>query len=128
MSELPPLTAADLADLLKLHQNTTQGLWGQRATSHNTVAKNEGRPDYRIADFHHASDASFVDAAHKYMPTLIAIAQAREADLKVMRQALEATQGLIVWDKARGFPVPYRIRDPIHAIIEQLRAATGGQP
>lgn len=96
------LTPEVLSDLLELHARTSHGVWGQGATSHNTVAKREGQPDYRIADFHHADDASFVDAAHKYMPLLIAALQwqaeqqkgeARKPDDEVVRYCPEC--GLI---------------------------------
>lgn len=65
------VSEADLADLMALHKFTSEGVWAQGQTSHHTVAKREGRDDYRIAEFHHAADASFVDVAHKYMPLLI---------------------------------------------------------
>lgn len=65
------MSEADLADLMALHKFTSEGVWAQGQTSHHTVSKREGRDDYRIAEFHHAADASFVDVAHKYMPLLI---------------------------------------------------------
>lgn len=66
------LNEAFLTDLMELHSNTSQGQWCKGATSHNTVAKKEGLPDYHVADFRHAKDASFVDAAHEFLPAMIA--------------------------------------------------------
>jgi uncharacterized protein (DUF2461 family) len=50
-----------------------------------------------------------------------AIAQAREADLKVMRQAMEALE-----DHAKQYP--HMQKGYTLDAIEQLRKATGGQP
>lgn len=68
---------------------------------------------------------------HDYART--AIAQAREADLAVMRTALEALENLIKRIEINGGIGAYKdgpvfvMRDA-HAAIEQLRKATGGQP
>jgi hypothetical protein len=40
----------------------------------------------------------------------------------LLEQVLEASKGLVEWDAARNFPVPYRVRDPIHAAINALWA------
>jgi hypothetical protein len=103
------LTPEVLSDLLQLHARTSQGVWGQGATSHNTIAKREGQPYYRIADFHHADDASFVDAAHKYMPLLIAALQWQaeqqkgEADPLDMPLPCDITVGHVTMSK--GVPL-----------------------
>ena len=60
-----------LTDLCELHDRTGGGVWVQGMSSHETVLKREGQPDYHVAHFRHADYASFVDAAHKYMPLLI---------------------------------------------------------
>jgi hypothetical protein len=36
--------------------------------------------------------------------------------------AHNALELLLEWDKSRNFIVPYRVRDPIHAAMNQLRA------
>jgi hypothetical protein len=36
--------------------------------------------------------------------------------------AHNALELLLEWDKSRDFIVPYRVRDPIHAALKQLRA------
>lgn len=48
--------------------------------------------------------------------------EALEAELERAREAL---RGVITWDAARGFPVPYRVRDPIHACLVEGHPATG---
>jgi len=60
-----------LTDLCALHDQTGGGVWARGMSSHETVLKREGKPDYHVAHFRHADYASFVDAAHKYMPLLI---------------------------------------------------------
>ena len=39
------------------------------------------------------------------------------------QKALTALEGLITWDAVRNYPVPYRVRDPIHEAINALRSA-----
>lgn len=34
---------------------------------------------------------------------------------------LAACDGVIAWDKARKFPIPYRVRDPIHKAIDSMK-------
>lgn len=34
---------------------------------------------------------------------------------------LSACESVIAWDKAREFPIPYRVRDPIHAAIASVK-------
>ena len=89
----------ELDDLLELHKRTSEGVWSQGMTSHHTVAKREGSPDYRIAEFHHADDASFVDAAHKYMPKLIELARAALASQQAVKgEPLTDEQIDACWD------------------------------
>ena len=73
-----------LTDLCALHDRTGGGVWVQGMSSHETVLKREGKPDYHVAHFRHADYASFVDAAHKYMPLLIG----EITDLRSERDAL----------------------------------------
>ena len=42
---------------------------------------------------------------------------------EVVEQALSAIEKAVLWDKDRGFAVPYAVRDPLHAGINTLRAA-----
>lgn len=63
-------------DLAGLYAQTTPGKWGKGQTSHHTVSRREGQPPYRIAEFHHAHDAAFCDAAHTFMPTLLEVLRA----------------------------------------------------
>lgn len=54
-------------------------------------------------------------------------AQGQEDELRRQRdQLLEALKGVIQWDKARKFPIPYRVRDPIHAAIAAVEQAKEG--
>ena len=34
--------------------------------------------------------------------------------------AREALAGVIAWDKRRGFPIPYKVRDPVHFALAKL--------
>lgn len=79
-----PLSTDVLTDLCTLHDRTGCGVWAQGSSSHETVLKREGQPDYHVASFRHADYASFVDAAHKYMPLLIG----EVTDLRSERDAL----------------------------------------
>lgn len=36
------------------------------------------------------------------------------------QQALEALEAVIAWDAQRGYIVPYKVRDPVHAAILAL--------
>lgn len=93
------VTAVDLDDLMRLHKNSTAGKWQQGQTSHHTVSKREGAEPYRVAEFRHAADASFCDAAHEWMPKLIAAitaphaASLREQELsKALEEAATSLQ------------------------------------
>lgn len=42
--------------------------------------------------------------------------------LEIQRdELLAACEAVIAWDKARRFPIPYRVRDPIHAAIARAK-------
>lgn len=56
-------------------------------------------------------------------PEAAARIEALEAELE---RAREAMRGVITWDAARGFPIPYRVRDPIHACLVEGHPPTGG--
>jgi len=58
-------------DLRGLHAQTTPGDWGKGQTTHHTVSRRKGQEPYRIAEFHHANDAAFCDAAHALFPLLL---------------------------------------------------------
>lgn len=66
-------------DTLKLaYEQTTQGRWSEGRTSHHTVC-NGGRYErqaYPIGEFHHATDAEFVDYAHEHWQVLMEALQA----------------------------------------------------
>ena len=53
-----------LTALIEAAKAATPGKWKQGMSSHHTVSEREGTGDYRIAEFHHAADASFVDHAN----------------------------------------------------------------
>lgn len=54
--------------LLIGHDRSTGDKWQRGLSSHHTITDT----GYRIAEFHHADDASFVDAAHALIPELMA--------------------------------------------------------
>lgn len=68
-------------DLAIFHQGSTQGKWGKGKTTHETVAL---FPDgaYRIGEFRHADDASFVDYAHHHAPAIISSMRQLAAELE----------------------------------------------
>jgi hypothetical protein len=69
-----------LKELEQLLETATPRPWGKGVSSHHTVCKDNTFNGYRIAEFHHADDASLVDYAVNSLPTLIAaLRQAREA-------------------------------------------------
>lgn len=41
--------------------------------------------------------------------------------LKQRDELLAAIEGVIAWDKRRGFPIPYKVRDPAHAAIASVK-------
>lgn len=46
----------------------------------------------------------------------------RFVELEKQRDVLlAACEGVIAWDKRRGFPIPYKVRDPIHAAIASVK-------
>lgn len=47
-----------------------------------------------------------------------------EAERKLV-EAVEAVKGVIEWDKRRGFPIPYKVRDPLHAFLSSKEAERG---
>lgn len=74
MSDLSELSLADaVLELQVALRESTPGRWCKGMTSHHTVAKfTTGRKPYAIGEFHHAADASFVDACHELLPILLA--------------------------------------------------------
>lgn len=65
-----------LHDLAVLHSASTQGEWVKGDTTHDTVIERDGgKKQYHIASFHHASDAAFVDACHRWVPSVLAEVQ-----------------------------------------------------
>ena len=58
-------------DLKELHKNTTQGVWTKGLSSHHTVVHVKMDFSYNVAEFRHANDAAFCDAAHNYLPALL---------------------------------------------------------
>ncbi|WP_431509792.1 hypothetical protein [Variovorax sp. DAIF25] len=82
-TQAPPL--ADIVhDLRGLHAQATPGVWSKGQTTHHTVSRVDGLPPYRIAEFHHAKDASFCDAAHMFLPTILAALEARDAEIAAL--------------------------------------------
>jgi hypothetical protein len=51
-------------ELLALAEAATPGPWGKGMTSHHTVSLHPKYRGYKIAEFHHASDAALLDAAN----------------------------------------------------------------
>lgn len=64
----------------------------------------------------HQTRADFADVDAAMRTEAVALAR-KDA---LLRQSMEAQQALIEWDKARDFPVPYKVRDPIHAAIAAI--------
>lgn len=60
-----------LSDMRILHTQTSRGIWGKGATTHETVSRREGEKPYHIASFRHADDASFIDACHEHLPAIL---------------------------------------------------------
>lgn len=60
-----------ISNMKKLHDATTQGRWMKGDTSHETVCQRKFGKPYKLADFRHADDASFVDYAHAHVPALL---------------------------------------------------------
>lgn len=58
-------------DLRVLHSEATPGVWQKGKTTHNTVSILPSGESYHVADFRHAKDAAFIDAAHKYIIPLL---------------------------------------------------------
>lgn len=88
-----------ISNMKKLHGMTTQGRWMKGDTSHETVCQRKVGKPYKLADFRHADDASFVDYAHAHVPALlneIARLRAEVLDLKKLTE-FQARGHLIVW-------------------------------
>lgn len=62
---------AIVSDLRGLLADATPGVWGKGISTHHTVSRRPGQEPYRIAEFHHARDAAFLDFAHAHMPALL---------------------------------------------------------
>lgn len=92
-----PLTAEILQDLTALHSQTSAGKWTKGTSTHHTVAKQEGKEDYHIADFHHASDAAFVDVAHAYLPRLVQEVTRLTGELERLQSAVLNVQKSAAW-------------------------------
>lgn len=52
---------------------------------------------------------------------LVQAADRIEALEKQRDELLAALEGVLAWDKKRQFPIPYRVRDPIHAVIASVK-------
>ena len=49
-------------------------------------------------------------------------AQAELAELRQQRdEMLAALESVIEWDKKRRFLLPYRVRDPVHAVLFKVK-------
>lgn len=47
---------------------------------------------------------------------------------KLLIEAHNAIEAVLAWDGRRGFPVPYKVRDPLHAALGSIRAALASPP
>lgn len=61
-----------ISKLREAFAQSTRGEWQKGQTTHHTVTET----GYKIAEFHHASDAQFCDTAHKMMPLIIDLLEA----------------------------------------------------
>ena len=120
-----------IKDLRGLHAQTTQGVWGEGRSTHETVARYPNAPAYHVAEFRHANDASFIDACHEHLPAILDELEALRASAKnhlvaspapsrptemaprtnlpawdECHESIEAVKG---WDELSGFERP---RDP----------------
>jgi hypothetical protein len=51
---------------------------------------------------------------------MLKLAEARATAAEAqLAKAKEAVQAAIDWDKARGYRMPYRVRDPLYAALQQ---------
>ena len=92
-----------LADLKCTLAASTQGEWQKGATTHHTVTET----GYKIAEFHHASDALFCDVAHKLMPEIIGTLETQAKRIAELEQAAQAAQAVIDrWDTPLWKDVP----------------------
>lgn len=83
-----------IEDLRKLHELTTQGQWRCGQSSHETVSHAAGREDSHVAEFRHANDATFCDAAHNALPALLEtlthtreVIKERDAEVAALKDA-----------------------------------------
>lgn len=60
--------------------------------------------------------------------TLAATPPVPAQDDDKLRVAVEAMQGALDWDKARGYRMPYRVRDPLYAAIDKAALQQEIQP
>ena len=93
-------TATLLADLKSSFAESTQGEWQKGATTHHTVTET----GYKIAEFHHASDAQFCDTAHKLMPEIIGTLEVQAKRIAELEQAAQAVVDR--WDTPSWKDVP----------------------
>lgn len=101
VSELETNLDTIIKNMAHLHSATTQGCWMKGNTSHETVCQRQVGQPYKIAEFRHADDASFVDYAHTHMPALIAEIHKLRKEVGSLKNLAPSTneQYLIVWVK-----------------------------
>lgn len=68
--------------LKEARNGATAGKWAEGKTTHETVAKVDGREDYRVAEFRHADDAMFCDLAHAHILSVLEMLTQAEARIK----------------------------------------------
>ena len=83
-------------ELELFHADATPGKWGKGRTTHETVAEQPDGEQYHVADFRHATDAAFADAAHREAPGIVAhlrrLVTENEDKDSLLRQALETME------------------------------------
>lgn len=58
---------------------------------------------------------------------LDAVEKQRDQLQQAGQHAMKALEALNQWDKSRNFPIPYRVRDPLHTAITALRQALAAE-
>jgi hypothetical protein len=114
-----------IGDLRALYAESTAGDWQKGISTHHTVSFVDGKRPYPIAEFHHARDAEFCDAARKHMPALLDALATLSAPVAQPGEADElSSKALTIIAACRdAFPIP-----PPGSDAEEYWAQSIGDP
>ena len=91
----------NLNELKKLAEAATPGPWCEGMSSHQTISKHPKFLNYRIAEFHHARDAEWCDAANpQTILALIELIEKQHEALKLAYSWVNEGIGLLPVDTA----------------------------